>query len=113
MTEYVNVRASETLGQEELVSFLRSRFPDATKRVGQTVIKGTECVEVRVPSASLEFEEIRRFIDDKRRQGDRAFSDYTIGHYLRKYTKAELRNAEILRRVAHSLALNAGQSCWF
>lgn len=111
MTEYVNVRASETLGQEELVSFLRSRFPDSTKRVGRTVIKGTECVEVRVPSNSPEFEEIRRFIDGKRKQGDRGFSDFAIGRYLRKYTKAELQNAEILRLTITSQFEPSGEEC--
>ena len=98
MSEYVNVRASETLGQaEELVSFLKSRFPDATKPIGRTLVQGTECVEVRVPSNSPEFEEIRRFIDARRKLGQRGFSDFTIGWYLRKYTKAELQNAEVLR----------------
>jgi len=58
MTEYVNVRASETLGQGELVSFLKSRFPRAAKPVGRTIVEGTECVEVRVASNSPEFEEI-------------------------------------------------------
>jgi hypothetical protein len=111
MTEYVNVRASETLGQEELVSFLRSRFPAATKQVGRTVIKGTECVEVRVPSNSPEFEEIRKFIDNKRKQGDRAFSDFAIGRYLRKYTKAELQNAEILRLTITSHFEPSGEEC--
>lgn len=68
MTEYVNVRASETLDQGELVAFLKSRFPEKTKLVGRTVVKGTECVEVRVPSDSPEFEEIREFIDARRKR---------------------------------------------
>jgi uncharacterized Ntn-hydrolase superfamily protein len=67
MNEYVNVRASEILGQRELVRFLKSRFPGAAKPVGRTTIEGTECVEVRVRSKSDEFEEIRRFIDVARR----------------------------------------------
>jgi len=102
MTEYVNVRASETLGQEELVTFLKSRFPEATKAVGRTIVEGTECVEVRIPSHSPEFEEIRRFIDARRKQGVPGFSDFTIGWYLRKYTKTELENAEVLRPTINS-----------
>lgn len=96
MTEYVNVRASEILGQQELISFLKSRFPDATKPIGRTAIEGAECVEVRVPSNSPEFEEIRTFIGSRRKKGQSGFSDFTIGWYLRKYTKAELQNADIL-----------------
>ena len=111
MTEYVNVRASETLGQEDLVSFLKSRFPDATKPVGRTVVEGTECVEVRVPSNSPEFEEIRKFIDAKRKRGQRGFSDFTIGSYLRRYTKAELQNAEILRLTITSHFEPSGEEC--
>jgi len=111
VTEYVNVRASETLGQKDLVSFLKSHFPSATKPVGITTIAGTECVEARVPSNSSEFGEIRRFIDAKRKQGDRGFSDFTIGWYLRKYTKAELQNAEILRLTITSHFEPSGEEC--
>jgi hypothetical protein len=111
MTEYVNVRASETLGQEELVSFLKPRFPDATKPVGRTVVKGTECVEVRVRSNSPEFEEVRRFIDARRNQGQRGFSDFTIGWYLRKYTKIELQSAEVLRLTIASHFEPSGEEC--
>jgi hypothetical protein len=103
MTEYVNVRASETLGQWELVAFLKTRFAKITRPVGRPVLEGTECVEVRVPPQSAEFEEIREFIDTRRRQGVSAYTDFPIGHYFRKYTKAELQQAEILRLniVAH------------
>jgi hypothetical protein len=111
MTEYVNLRASEILGQEELVTFLKARFPMATKPIGRTVIEGTECVEVRVPSNSPEFEEIRRFIDSRRRKGQRGFSDFTMGWYLRKYTKAELQEAEILRLKIASHLEPAGEEC--
>ena len=111
MTEYVNLRATETLGQQELVSFLKSRFPKATKPIGRTVIKGTECVEIRVPSISPEFEEIRKFIDARRSKGQPGFSDFTIGWYLRKYTKAELQNAEILRLTIASHFEPSGEEC--
>jgi hypothetical protein len=97
MSEFVNVRASEILDQGELVRFLKSRFPKTTRPVGSPRrVEGTECVEVRVPSNSPEFEEIRRFIDVKRKQGLHGFSAFTIGWYLRKYTKAELQQAEVL-----------------
>jgi hypothetical protein len=111
MTEYVNVRASETLGQNELVSFLKSRFPGATKPVGRTIVQGTECVEIRVPSNSPEFHEIRTFIDAKRKLRLPRFSDFTIGWYLRKYTKAELQNAEVLRLTITSHFEPSGEEC--
>lgn len=99
------------LGQGELVSFLKSQFPESTKPVGRTVIEGTECVETRVPSNSPEFEEIRRFIDARRKKGERAFSEFTIGWYLRKYTKAELENAEVLRLTIASHFEPSGEEC--
>jgi hypothetical protein len=111
MTEYVNVRASETLDQGELVAFLKSRFPEKTKLVGRTVVKGTECVEVRVPSGSPEFEEIREFIDARRKQGLDGFSNFSIGWHLRKYTKAELRQAEVLRLDIPSHFEPSGEEC--
>jgi hypothetical protein len=111
MTEYVNVRASETLGQGELVSFLKSRFPGTAKPVGRTIVEGTECVEVRIASNSPEFEEIRNFIEAKRKQGQPGFSDFTIGWYLRKYTKEELQNAEVLRLTIASHFEPAGEEC--
>jgi len=111
MTEYVNVRASETLDQGELVAFLKSRFPEKTKLVGRTVVKGTECVEVRVPSGSPEFEEIREFIDARRKQGLRGFTKFTIGWHLRKYTKGELQHAEVLRLTISSHFEPCGEEC--
>lgn len=111
MTEYVNVRASETLEQGELVAFLKSQFPRATKPVGRTIVEGTECVELRVPSHSPEFEEIRRFVEAKRKQGLRGFTDFTIGWPLRKYTKTELGNAEILRLTIPSHFEPCGEEC--
>jgi hypothetical protein len=110
MIEYVNVRASETLGQEELVSFLKSHFP-ATRSVGRSVVRGTECVEVRVPSNSAEFEEIRKFIEARREQGQHGFSAFPIGWYLRKYTKAELQAAEVLRLTIASHFEPSGEEC--
>src|SRR3984893_8115608 len=111
MTEYVNIRASETLNQGELVAFLKTRFARIAKPVGRTVVAGTECVEVRVPSDSAEFEEIREFIDTKRRQGLQGYSDFTIGHYLRKYTKAELQEAEVLRLNITAHFEPSGEEC--
>ena len=96
MKEYVNVRASETLDQDELVAFLKSRFPKITRPVGHRSPKGTECVEVRVASNSPELEEIRSFIDARRTQGLRAYCKFNIGWYLRKYTEEELQQAEAL-----------------
>jgi len=111
MTEYISVRASETLGQEELVTFLKSRFPRITKPVGRTIVEGTECVEIRVPSHSSEFEEIRRFIEAKRRQALRGFTDFTIGRYLRKYARSDLQRAEVLRLTIPSHFEPSGEEC--
>jgi len=111
MTEYVNVRASETLDQGDLVEFLKSRFGEAARPVGRTIVQGTECVEVRVPSNSPEFEEIRTFIDARRKQRLHGFSDFTIGWYLRKYTKAELEEAEILRLTITPYFEPSGEEC--
>ena len=110
MSEYVNVRASETLGQEELVSFLKSLLPDAVL-ICQLYVCGINAAEVSVPSNSPEFEEIRRFIDARRKLGQRGFSDFTIGWYLRKYTKAELQNAEVLRLTIASHFEPSGEEC--
>jgi hypothetical protein len=111
MTEYVSVRASETLDQTELVRFLKSRFAQLTRPVGRTVIQGTECVETRVPSNSAEFDEICNFIVTKRRQGQPAYCDFSIGNYLRKYTKEELRSAELLRLIIDSQFKPSGEEC--
>ena len=111
MTEYVNVRASETLDQGELVAFLKSRFAAAMRPVGRTTVEGTECVEVRVSSNSPEFEEIRRFIVARRKQGLHGFSDFTIGWYLRKYAKVELQEAEVLRLTIPSHFEPSGEEC--
>ena len=111
MTDFVNVRASETLGQKELVSFLKSRFPKFARPIGRGGIERAECVEVRVPSNSPEFEEIRKFVDARRKQGQGGFSDFSIGWCLRKYTKTELQNAEILRLTIESHFEPSGEEC--
>jgi hypothetical protein len=111
MTEYVNIRASEILDQGDLVKFLKSRFPDTTQSVAHAGPEGTECVEVRVPSHSTEFEEIREFIKAKRKQGLHGFSDFTIGWYLRKYTQQELQQAEVLRLLIPSYFESCGEEC--
>ena len=111
MLEYVNVRASEILNQGELVAFLKSRF-QATRPVGgRRIVEGTECVEVRVASDSPDFEEIRRFIDARRKKAVPGFSDLTIGWYLRKYTKAELQQAEVLRLTIFPHFEPCGEEC--
>lgn len=109
--EYINVRAAETLGQEELIAFLKARFPKATKSVGRTIVEGTECVEIRVPFHSPEFEEIGKFVKAKRKQGIRGFTDFTIGWPLRKYTKSELQQAEVLRLTIASHFEPSGEEC--
>jgi len=111
MTEYVNVRASETLEQEALVAFIKTKYPKSTIPVGRKIIEGTECVEIRVRPNSPEFEEIRQFINAKRKQGLHGFIDCEIGWYLRKYTKAELKNSEILKLMITSHFEPSGEEC--
>ncbi len=111
MTEYVSVRASEILHQGELVAFLKSRFPASTKPLGRMIGKGTETVEVRILANSLELEEIHDFVAKRRQQGLHGYSDFTIGRYLRKYTKHELQNAEILRLTIASHFEPSGEEC--
>jgi hypothetical protein len=111
MTEYINVRASEMLDQGELVAFLKSRFGQRTKRVGRQVINGTECVEVSVLSNSPDFDEICQFVGAKRAQGAEGFSKFSLGWYFRKYTKQELRQAEILRLQINSHFEPCGEEC--
>jgi hypothetical protein len=111
MTDYVNIRASETLNQGELVEFLKSRYPKIAKPVGRSIIEGTECVEVRVPVGSPEFQEISGFIISKRKLGMPGFTDFTIGWYLRKYTKEELQRAEVLRVSIPSHFEPCGEEC--
>jgi predicted DNA-binding antitoxin AbrB/MazE fold protein len=109
--EYVNVRVSEILGQGELVAFLKSRFPNATKPLGKVRLEGTECVEVRVHANSAEFEEIRSFINAKRKQGQKGYSNFSIGRYLRKYAKQDLENSEALRLIIVPHFEPAGEEC--
>ena len=111
MLEYVNVRASETLGQQELVQFLKSRYPKRTRLVGRSVVEGTECVETRVSSNSTEFCEIRDFIQKKRALGQHGFSDFSIGWYVRKYSESELQKAEVLRLMINSHFEPCGEEC--
>jgi hypothetical protein len=111
MTEYLNIRASETLGQGTLVKFLKFRFPQSTKAIGRAIVQGTESVETRVVSGSAKFEEIRRFVDRERKRRVPGFTDFTIGQYLRKYTKSELHNAEVLRVTIPTYFEPSGEEC--
>jgi len=111
MTEYVSVRASEILHQGELVEFLKARFPGSTKPLGRMIGEGTATVEARVPANSRELEEIRDFIVKRRQQGLHGFSDFTIGRYLRKYTRQDLQNAEALRLTISSHFEPSGEEC--
>jgi hypothetical protein len=64
-----------------------------------------------VPSTSPEFGEIRKFIDARRLQGIDGYSDFTIGHYLRKYAQSELRQAEVLRLNITAHFEPSGEEC--
>jgi hypothetical protein len=98
MKEYLVVRGSEIFHQEELVAFLKSRF-SSTLKTTIPPMKSTsiESVEVRVPTKSREFDEIRQFIEAKRKQGLPGFCNYQIGRYLRKYSAEDLQSAQVLQ----------------
>lgn len=109
--EYINVRASEILHQEELLELIKSRFPESVKPIGRLTMKGAQTFEVRVPLDSLNLEDIRNLIVTRRKEGVHGFADYTIGRYFRKYTVAELRSAEILRLNITPHFEPAGEEC--
>jgi hypothetical protein len=93
------------------VAFLESRFPGATKSIGRNSIEGTKRVETRVPADSPEFREIARYIESKRAQGQKAFEYFPVASYLRKYTKNELRDAELLTLNISSYFEPSGEEC--
>jgi hypothetical protein len=111
VAEYVNIRASEILDQGELVAFLKSRFGPRTRSVGRHVIEGTECVELVVRPDSPEFDEISQFIATRSAQGEKAYSIIPLGWYVRKYTKRELHEAEILQLQIRSHFEPSGEEC--
>ncbi len=111
MREYVNIRASEILGQDELISFLKSNFPDSTRTIGRAIIEGTECVETRIPSNSVEFEKLRNFIAPRRRRAIRAYRAFLLGWHLRKYSRDELLRAEALCMAISPYFEPCGEEC--
>jgi hypothetical protein len=110
MTEYLILRASEILDQGELVAFLESNFP-RTRPIGKDFTKGARTVEIRVPAASPEFREIERFIASKREGNEKAFQHFPIASYLRKYSKTELAQAEVLPLTIASHFEPSGEEC--
>jgi hypothetical protein len=109
--EYVNIRASEILGQSELLELLKTLFPQSAKRVGGRTVNGAETIEVTVQTRSTAFEEIKTLITTKRQEGAHGFAAFTIGRYIRKYTAAELKNAEVLSLSISSHFEPAGEEC--
>ena len=98
MREYFVVRASEILYQGELVAFLKLRFSNNLKtKIPSMKSARVESVEVKVPSKSPEFDEIREFIETKREQGLPGFCNFPLGRYARSYSTADLQSAELLK----------------
>jgi hypothetical protein len=64
-----------------------------------------------VPADSPEFRAIATFVDAKRRQGQKDYKFFPIASYLRKYTKDELRNAEVLTLNISSCFEPSGEEC--
>jgi hypothetical protein len=108
MIETVVVRASEAAGEEELVRFLRKRFPSATRAVSKLNIAGMECVETRIPASGREFSELQRFILHKRKEGS---LQLPIGWLVRKYWHTELERAEALSLTISKYFEPCGEEC--
>lgn len=108
MHEYVNVRASESMEQGELVAFLKQHFPRETHRVGRVAMPGTETIEARFPANSDEFLEVKNFINSRRNQ--KAYR-FVLSWMLRKYKKSELETAEILLLRINPHFEPSGEEC--
>ena len=111
MKQYLSIRASQLLHQHELIELLKSLFPESVKQVGNVTLEGCKTYEVRILSTSPKLQEIRSFILTKREQEARGFAGYTIGRYLRSYTKDELRNADIVYLRIEREFERAGEEC--
>ncbi|MGI4828668.1 MAG: hypothetical protein ACRYFU_10840 [Janthinobacterium lividum] len=109
--EYIKIRASEILGQHELIELLNARFPELATRVGDLGFPGTGVIEARVPLDSPKLQEIRDLIAAKRKQGVPEYAVLAIGEYVRSYTVAELRNAEALLLKIAAYCEHAGEQC--
>jgi len=99
--------------QDDFVDFLESHFPEQTQVLNArsaTLIPNTKCVETRVPVNSSSFQEIKTFIDSKRNQNEEHYQ-YITTRLLRKYSAAELQNAEILRLTITSHFEPSGEEC--
>ena len=112
MQEFLSLRAFPG-SQEDLVSFLESSFRDETRILNErsaALIPASKCVETRVPLDSEAFQRIKRFIEQKRKQDVEGYQYLTVD-LLRKYSKNELQNAEVLLLKIRSHFEPSGEEC--
>jgi len=95
MTEFVTLRASQILGQGELIRFLQGQFGNAVRVIGKS-LPGDETVEVHIRLPSKEFDSVSEFIRSRRSDGAEEFLNFGLGWINRRYTKRDLENAQLL-----------------
>jgi hypothetical protein len=95
MNEFVTLRASRILNQDELIRFLNERFGDSVRVIGKS-LPGMETVEVSIKVPSHKFDSVNDFIQSRRSDGAKEFTKYSLGRVNRKYTKSDLSSAPLL-----------------
>jgi hypothetical protein len=112
MQEFLSLRAFPG-SQDDLVSFLESNLGEETRILNErsaAIIPASKCVETRVPLDSEAFQRIKHFIERKRKQNVEGYQYLTVD-LLRKYSKFELQNAEVLLLKIRSHFEPSGEEC--
>lgn len=110
MTEFVTLRASQILGQGELIHFMKGHFGKSLRIVGKS-LPGIETVEIHIKVPSEEFNSVSEFIRSRRSDGDEAFVKFPLGRVTRRYSKRDLRNAPLLRATIVPHFEPSGEEC--
>jgi hypothetical protein len=112
MQEFLSLRAFAG-SQEDLIAFLESSFREETRTLNErsaALIPASKSVETRIPLNSEAFQRIKHFIERKRKQDIDGY-DYLTVDLLRKYSKSELKNAEVLLLKIRSHFEPSGEEC--
>jgi hypothetical protein len=110
MTEFLTLRASQILGQGELIRFLKALFGQSVRVVGKS-LPGTETVEIHIKVPSKEFDSVSQFIRSRRSNGAEGFVNFALGRIVRRYTKRDLANALLLRATIVPHFEPSGEEC--